>query len=350
MKGTGMSKRRMGLAMITLAGALAVGCGDDDGTTMPGMDAGTCAPAIAPGCTPQELPALPTDPVPTDVTCTAPDGGESGEGPCCYSASQADNPSAPELRLRYLDIVGPAGSDLTKPLLLTVLNNALERGTFAWLMRVEGADGDGPVTLRTGYGLNNGDGTYAFPTGAGTDELGLDDERYVPAVIPGTITGERVTSERHAGSLVVPVLNEAEDAVQLELVLRNIQLVEAELNTDRSCVGWASSRNRFQTAAVLDGFIEVEAARTGEVVSGPVMTTVCAAIAGTLSDPDYCDTIEPACWSTKPDSLCTDEGCTANDDCTENVCSRAGDSDTLPACNAWRLVASFAAQGVEITN
>lgn len=344
-----MSKRRIGLTMVALAGALAVGCGDDDGTP-PGMDAGTCGPAIGPGCTPQELPGLPTDPAPTDVTCAAPDGGVPGEGPCCYTDSQGDNLDAPELRLRYIDIVGPAGSDLTRPLLLGVLNQALERGTFAWLMRIEGADGDGPVTLRTGYGLNNGDGTYAFPTGAGTNPLGLDDERYVPAEIPGTITGERVTSDRHDGSIVVPVLTEAEDAVQLELVLRNIQLIEGEFNTDRSCVGWSSGRSRFQTAAVLDGFIEVEAARTGEVESGPVMTTVCAAIAGSLGDSDYCDTIEQTCWATKPDSLCTAEGCTANDDCMENVCSRAGDSDTLPACNAWRLVASFAAHGVEITN
>lgn len=345
-----MSRGRIGLAMVTLAGALAVGCGDDDGSPG-GMDAGTCAPAIAPGCTPQDLPGLPTDPVPTDVTCSAPDGGVPGEGPCCYSDSQAGNLDAPELRLRYLDIVGPAGSDLTRPLLLGVLNGALERGTFAWLMRVEGADGDGDVTLRTGFGLTNGDGTYRFPTGAGTDPLGLDDERYAPAVIPGTITGERVTSERHTGSIVVPVLTEAEDAVQLELVLRNIRLIEGEFNSDRSCVGWAASRSRFETAAVLDGFIEVEGARTGEVVSGPVMTTVCAAIAGSLGDADYCDTIEQSCWSTKPDSLCTEEGCTANTDCMEDVCDRAGDGDSgLPACNAWRLIASFAAQGVEITD
>lgn len=346
-----MSKGRIGLAMITLAGALAVGCGDDDGGMTGEMDAGTCPPAIAPGCTPQEVPGLPAGPVPTDVTCTAPDGGVPGMGPCCYSDSQADATDAPELRLRYLNIVGPAGSDLTRPLLLGVLNQALERGTFAWLMRIEGADADGDVTLRTGFGLTNGDGTYAFPTGAGSDPLGLDSERYVPAEIPGTITGEVVTSERHGGSIVVPVLNEAEDAVQLELVLRNIRLIEGEFNTERSCVGWALGRSRYEPAAVLDGFIEVEGAREGEVVSGPVMTTVCAAIAGSLGDADYCDTIEQSCWTTKPDSLCTEEGCTANTDCMEDVCDRSGDADSgLPACNAWRLIAAFAAQGVEITN
>ncbi|UJR81786.1 Hypothetical protein I5071_38460 [Sandaracinus amylolyticus] len=342
-----MSKGRIGLAMIALAGALSVGCGDDDGST-----GGTDAGQADAGCTPMTPPTLPTEDPPTDVECTAPDGGTPGMGACCYVDSQSDVQEAPELRLRYLEISAPEGSALTGPVLLGVLNNALEKGTFAWLIRVEGADADGEVTVRTGFGVKAEDGTYAFPTGDGSDPLGVDDvERYGPAEIPGTITGERVVTERHTGSVVVPVLNEAETDVQLELELRNIQVIEGELNSERSCVGWQSSRGRFQTGAILDGFIEVESARQGMVVSGPVMTTVCAAIAGLLTQANYCEENPQSMWITQPDSLCTETGCTANASCEEDVCDRGGDSTTgLPACNAWRLVAQFAAQGVEITN
>ena len=205
-----------------------------------------------------------------------------------------------------------------------------------------------PVTVRTGFGLTNGDGTYAFPTGTGT---GLDLPEYVPVELAGTLTGEVITTERHDGSLTVPVLNEEGTAVQLELVLRNIQVTEGVFNTDRSCVGFAGTRGRYVTGAILDGFIEVEPSRTAEVVSGPVMTTVCAAIAGSIPDATYCETKPQNEWATQPDSLCDASGCTANTSCEEDVCDRGGDSETgLPACNAWRLVAAFAANGVEITN
>lgn len=339
-----MKKAGWSAACAVLVGAVIVGCGGDPAPA----DAGAMIDAPM-GCTPMPEPMLAdAGPVPSMPTCTAPDGGTPGMGPCCFTDSQADAHDAPEGRLRYLNITAPEGSPLTSPLLLGVLNDALERNTFAWLMRVEDAGADGPVTVVTGFGLTHADGTYAFPTGAMTEALDLPE--YVPARIPGTLTGDRIQTERFDGSLTVPVLNTEGTAVQLELTLRNIRVIDAVWNTDRSCVGFATSRGRFATGAVLDGFIEVEGTRTSMVVSGPVMTTVCAAIAGDLTDAAYCEQPQSA-WATQPDSLCDATGCTANTSCEEDVCDRAGDGDSgLPACNAWRLISEFAAQGVEITN
>lgn len=319
-----MSRLSIGLACVGAASLLAIGCGGDPGPTDAGSDSG-----------------------PPNY-CALPDGGVSGEQPCCYSQSQAGSLDAPELRLRYIDILAPEGSPLMSPLLLGVLNDALAMNTFAWLIRVEGADADGPVNVVTGFGLTNDDGTYTFPTGTTADPLDLP--RYAPVMIAGTLTGEVVTTERFDGSLTVPVLNTEGTAVQLELVLRNIRVTRGELSAERSCVGAAGPRGRYTTAAELDGFIEVESARTGMVVSGPVMTTVCAAIAGGLTDPEYCDQPQSA-WETQPDSLCDAAGCTRNTEGMEDLCDTAGDSTTgLPACNAWRLVAEFAAHGVQITD
>lgn len=339
-----MSRFSFGVACVM--SALAVGCGDDGGSA----DSGVAIDAPM-GCVPLgEVSVADAGPPPASTTCTAPDGGTPGMGPCCYSDSQADAMAAPELRLRYIDIVAPQGSPLMSTVLLNVLNTALATNTFAWLIRLEGADDDGPVNVVTGFGLTNADGTYSFPTGAMTTEFDL--ARYAPAMIPGTLTGERVSTERHTGSLTVPVLNTDATALQLELVLRNIRVIEGELNTERSCVGFASTRGAYATGAILDGFIEVEGSRTGTIeLPGGQMTTVCAAIAGAIAEADYCDANEQSEWRTPPDSLCDDAGCTANADCDEDVCDREGEAEGgLPACNAWRLVAGFAAQGVEITD
>ncbi len=339
-------KNRIMWTCVALLGVASVGCGGDPAPTdagTPGMDAGA-------SCTPNGPPALAdAGAVPSMVTCPTPDGGTAGTGPCCYRVSQGSTLANPELRLRYLDIREPAGSPLTSTLLLGVLNDALDRETFNWLFRVEGADADGPVTIVTGFGLSNGDGTYAFPTGAGGG-MTLDQERYRPLMVAGSLTGESVRSERYDGELTVPVLNTDGTAIQLELVLRNLQILDGTFNTERSCVGWSSSRGRFATGVLLDAFIEVETARTGVISSGPVNTTVCAAVAGSVSNPMYCDQPQSA-WATPPDALCDAAGCTANADCEDDVCSRLGDATAgLPACNAWHLVAGFAAQGVSITN
>jgi hypothetical protein len=322
--------------------ALLVACDGNTGSADAGVDAPT-------ECMPFETPMLgDAGAPPAMATCTAPDGGTPGEGACCYRTSQR-GVEDPELRLRYVELLAPVRSPLVSRMVREVLNDALAEETFNWLYRVEfeGPPADGPVTIVTGFGLRRDDGTFDFATGTGG---GLDDPRYVPVRIPGRITGERVVSERYHGLLTVPVLNREGTAVQLELVLRDVQVLEGFFNSDRSCVGWSLGARRFQTAALLEAFIEVAGARSGMIVSGPIMTSVCAAIAGDLSNPAYCDQPQSA-WLIQPDSRCDESGCRANTGCDEDVCDRGGDSDTgLPACNAWRLVAQFAAHGVTIHN
>lgn len=286
---------------------------------------------------------------PATRSCAAPDGGVPGMGECCYSDSQSDSLSSPEMRLRYLDIRAPQGSALTTAFLLFLLNDALEANTFPWLIKIEGAEDDGEVMVTSGFGLANPDGTYAFPTG--TTSHPFDLPRYAPTSIPGTISGDVLRTERPLGSIVVPVLNAAATEVQLELSLRSVRIVEAVLSSERSCIGFATPRG-FATAAVLDAFIETETAKTGVVVlpSGET-TTICSTIAGSISVSDYCDVTPQSGWRIPPDSLCTADGCMENADCDEDVCDRTGASGSgLPPCNAWHLVANFAANGVEITN
>ena len=334
--------RKLGFSFGVMACVLALGCGEP----VTSADAGIDAPME---CVPFETPVLgDAGTIPTAPHCPAPDGGTPGTGPCCYRASQAGSLDAPELRLAYIDIDAPEGS-LTSSLLLGILNDAIERESFNWLFRVEGAEADGPVTLRTGFGFGEYGGPYQFPTGAGTTPFDIED--YLPVEIPGTMTGEIFSTGVYAESLTVPVLNTEGTAVQLQLVLRNIRVIGAEAHTDRSCVGFVSGRG-YASGAVLDGFIEVDTARTGQIVlpTGGE-TTVCSAIAGSLSMPTYCDRPQGE-WDVPPDSLCPETGeCTVNTGCEEDVCDREDDgSSGLPACNAWRLVARFAAQGVEISN
>lgn len=324
-------------------GMLVIGCGG----TAAGPDAGSDAFM---GCVPFVTPTLgDAGPPPAMPPCRAPDGGTPGQGPCCYRESQAAQRDNPELRLAYIDIEAPEGS-LTSTVLLGVLNDALARESFNWLFRIEGAEADGPVMIRTGFGYGPLGGPYEFPTGAMSGPFDLPE--YVPVAIPGNLSGEIITSEVYDGALVVPVLNTAGTEVQLELTLRNIRVIAAEASTDRSCFGFLQGRG-YATGAILDGYVEVAGARTGMVVSGPIMTTVCTAIASpNISDATYCEDNPQSMWRVQPDSLCPPTGpCMANTGCDEDVCDRGADSTSgLPACNAWRLVARFAAQGVQITN
>jgi hypothetical protein len=325
---------------------LAIGCG----TTAAPVDGGP----LPPMCRESPDVMIGDAGTPPAFTCTAPDGGIPGTGACCYRQSQM-GVADPELRLRWLNVDAPVGSPLMTPLINGVLNSALGAETFNWLFRVEGADTPGPVTIVTGFGIRNMDGTFSFPLGDGVGMFG--DPRFLPAMIPGNITGEVVTSERYDGSIVVPVLNTEGTAIQLALELRGVRVIGGEFGSDRSCVGYGGGRGAslFTTPGILEAFIEVEPSRTAMVVNGPVMTTVCAAIATPATaalGTTYCD-MPQADWANQPDSLCGAAGCEQNagGGCDETVCDRGGDSTTgLPACNAWLLVSHFAAQGISITN
>jgi hypothetical protein len=325
--------------MVLCALALSAGCDDNTATEDGGTDADT-APIDA-GC--PMIPALPEGTRPATVTCPTDVGTPAPEeqmGACCYRNSNAAQLDAPEMRLTYLDIVAPIGSPLSSMTVRRVLNEAMQQEEFNWLFRVEGAGADGDVDIITGFGRRQTDGTYAFSTGAAEG----DPDAWCPVDLAASLSGETVTSAPLDGAITVPIFDEAGTMVQVELTLRNVAIDTSTWAEERSCVGWKTNRPfTYQPEAILSGFIEVEPARTGIIMTPGVETSVCAALAGALSL-TYCDDNPQSDWMIKPDSLCDATGCRSNEPCMSDVC------DPATECNAWRLVAHFAAAGVDITN
>lgn len=255
--------------------------------------------------------------------------------PCCYRHSQADQQDTPEMRLRFIQIDEPAMSPIASTAVETVLNTGLQEETFNWLFRTTGAGMDGPITISTGYGVRNTDGTYT-----------LGSAEYPPLMLPGMLTGETVTTETVLGPLDIPVFDETGTVLQLVLTLRSVRVIEANMTEMRSCIGTRRG-NSFTTDASLEGFITVADAMEGSINVPPIMSTLCSVIAGELSTPMG---MMPLCerprseWDAPPDSLCSDTGCMANPAGSTSVC------DPQTTCNAWRLLANFAAVGIDITD
>lgn len=306
------------LAVSSLALALA-GCPSETGT-----DAGTGGTDTG----------GPVEDAPATVTCprSAPDP-DNQTPPCCYRHSQADQLDTPEMRLRFLQIDEPAASPLASTTVESVLNTGLQDETFNWLFRTTGADADGPIEITTGYGVRNGDGTYT-----------LGSAEYPPVTLPGTITGETVATETVLGPLDIPVFDETGLELQFVLRLRSIRVVEADLSESRSCIGRRRG-NAFTTAASLEGYVTVADAREGAISVPPIDSTLCSVVAGELSTPSgqvpMCDRPQSE-WVAKPDSLCEVAGCRTNAAGATDVC------DPNTTCNAWRLLAQFAAVGIDI--
>lgn len=317
--------RTLLFTMMAALGGLTLGCdgGGDGGVADAGPDGGP--PRLCPS---SDVPAP-----------------EELMGSCCWRHSNAEQLATPEFRLAYLAITAPEGSLLTNTTLTGVLNRAMQQETFNWLVRGEAGEGDGPVALTTGFGRRQEDGTYAFSGGS----AGGDPDTWCPVTIDGTLTGESLTTGALEGSVTVPIFDEAGENVQLELTLREVEITEAVLSEDRSCVGAKTPRPlTYEPAGTLQGFIEVEAARGGMISVPPIETTVCTAIAGdSLTDAEYCETTAQSDWEVKPDSRCDDTGCTQNTPGMTDVCDP---NDATAGCNAWRIIADFAASGVDITN
>jgi hypothetical protein len=255
--------------------------------------------------------------------------------PCCYRYSQADQQATPEMRLRFIEIDEPAMSPLASTAVESVLNNGLQEETFNWLFRTTGAAADGPIEISTGYGVRNADGTYT-----------LGSAEYPPITLPGTLADETVTTDTVLGPLAIPIFDETGTILQIVLTLRSVRVVEANLTDMRNCIGTRRG-NSFTTDASLEGFVTVADAREGMINVPPIMSTLCSVIAGELATPagmmPMCDRPQST-WTAKPDSLCDDMGCEANPAGSTSVC----DPDTT--CNAWRLLANFAAVGIDITD
>jgi len=259
--------------------------------------------------------------------------------PCCYRTSQADHPSMAELRLRFLNITAPAHSGLVSTPTQSLLNASLTNETFNWLIRANSGAGDGPITIQTGFGTrNDAANTYAFTTMA----------HYAPITLNGTITGQTVTTQPDTGTLVVPVFDPTGMTLEVELALHNVQVVTSTFSENRSCIGALAARG-FTTAATLSGFLTVSDTRGSMINVSPINAQLCTLVASTgFTEPasgHYCDAPQ-AMWAVKPDSLCPATGQCMHDPGDGSVCSHDGTGAT--ACNAWQLVADFAAVGVDI--
>ena len=364
-----------GMIVCACAALFGLGCdgGDDPMDAGPGDSGPVCRmiPELREGTRP--APADVTCPTAVDQACTtddecphlytcdtaagqcAPVFPDDPMGTCCWRDSNADNLDAPEYRLTFIDIVGPAGAPLASTTVRRVLNEALQEETFNWLIRVENASADGTVNIVTGFGRHQADGTYEFSQGsASTNPVSgvADSDAWCPVEIPATLAGDVVNSDPIAGSITVPIFDDAGVDVQIELTLRNIAIEQSTWGEDRSCIGWKAAQPfTYFPQAVLSGYVEVEPSRAQVIMTPGVETNVCAALAGSLSL-TYCDDNPQSAWMIKPDSFCDASGCTANPECvTPTVCNPDGsDAGGLPGCNAWRFVAHFAAAGVDITN
>jgi len=289
----------------------------------------------------------------TPVCPSAAPAPDNQMGACCSRLSNATRLAAPELRLAALRLTAPMGSTLTSTLLRGVLNTSFDGERFNWLIQATGAPttGNGPVTIRTGYGARAADGTFAFTMGIAPAGGGSVD-RWDPITVTGTMTGESFSSPAYvgAGPLTIPVFDEVDPTLLVvELPVFGLELLSAPLTEGRSCVG-SRGTSTYNTMAggTLRAFIRVEDALTRRVVVPPsIDATLCAIIAGPLDDPAYCEMPRSA-WDAKPNSLCVATGCQANTTGMTNICdpmiSGAG------GCNAWELLGEFAAQGVDITN
>lgn len=304
---------------LSVAGLAFAGCGDDDN---PGVDSGP-PPMDGGGTDTGEV---------VDPPCEMPD---VQSGACCYRESNADQLDAPELRIAFLGLETPP--ILASNVIANILNEAVREERFNWLIRLEGADADGPVTITTGYGRKSETGTFAFAMGD-ADPPG-DASRWDPQSIEGTLTGETVTTEPLAEVFTVPVQDD-DGSVILELPLRGFRLVSATLSEDRSCIGRGVTAVRYDaTQGRVETYITVEDAKAGEVNAGGITASLCNILRNALAAGlDDCDDTPRSEWATPPNSTCDEAGA-----CTMGGC-------TAETCNAWQVVGGFAAHGVDITN
>jgi hypothetical protein len=318
---------RLHIAWTFVALVLTVACGEqDDGL-----------PETPP---PQPRPDAGSGPVDCTPPTSAPDP-DGMMGPCCYRVSNADRLDAPELRLSGIGVTSPIS--LANAVVDSLLSTGFDGETFNWLVQgtVTGTD----VTLRTGYGMRNGDASFSFTSGAApvTPE-NPDPNRWDPVDLTGTLTGEVLSTPPYGETLTIPAFDSADPTVLLlELPFKSLTIEMATLSESRSCVG-ARVRNRYETSSGrLTGFLTVEESDASAlVIEGILDTTLCMFIAGMSGDPGTCADVPQTGWDTKPDSLCDASGCALNPMGTTDVC------DPASTCNAWQIVAGFAAQGVEI--
>jgi len=219
-----------------------------------------------------------------------------------------------------------------------LLQQAFDQERFNWLVELDGADADGPVTITTGYGKRNTDGTFSFSMNDAPGPGPTD--RWDPITITGALTGEAVMGSYDA-VVILPILNM--ETVVLELPLYEVEIEQATMSEMRSCVGTRGPRNFDTSAASLHTYIRVEDAAAARLMVGTTINTyLCNFIAGISDTSMTCTSFPRAMWGALPDATCSATGCMTGG------CEPASD-DPAMQCNAWEVSGGFSAAGVEIT-
>lgn len=315
---------RLSPLLVALVAMLAIGCGDDS----PAMD--SSVPDATPGDSATDTP---TDtPV---VMANCPEVAPAFEelmGGCCWRASNADRPEAPEFRIAALKIDEPAS--LANTIVRQALNSALDEERFNWLISVEGAAADGTIQVTTGFGQRNTDNTFSYIMG-GAPAPG-DVDRWNPVTADATLAGESFNAEAFTNAFTVPILEDDGVAVVIELPLQAFQLVNLTMSEDRSCSGVRRPASYTTDDAEINTYVTIADAMEGQVELPPISTSLCNFIAGMTSETGPCTDLPQGDWPVPPNALCDAGAC--SDTC-----------DAATTCNAWRIRGGFAAHGIEIT-
>lgn len=262
-------------------------------------------------------------------------------GECCYRRTNADRPTAPELRVSGITVTAPAS--LAGSVVGGLLASALDGERLNWLMALN--IGGANATIRTGHGQWAADSTFEFVMGAAPPTMGGSADRWNPVDLMGSLAGETITAPPGTAEFTIPVFLEETGGLVLsiELPFRNFELLNMDLTSSRSCVG-ARLRNRYDTTAgSLSAYITVAASSRSPLrVGTSINTTLCMFAAGMPGELGNCTDHPQTAWPVQPDSICDGSGCRPSD--------LGVNCDPGTTCNAWQVVAGFSAQGVEITN
>ncbi|MBL8602696.1 MAG: hypothetical protein JNK72_12310 [Myxococcales bacterium] len=272
--------------------------------------------SVAAGCS-DDSTSTPTD-AGTVVTDTG-GGGDAGGGAdagasmcyredgtaalCPMSARQASMTSL-GYRLQYINITAP--SALANQVLLNIVNQTFQAGTFLWGLSIDtqantfrtGALNLGSVTRGTvGRGLL--DGTFRFFSNNAPNMMG---NRYDPIAGSVTVMGDRAATAMSTTVVNIPIFSDdTATNVLTVLPLSNLRLSQIQLTSDRRCIGvgrlvsgrfdecrspWSTTDTAMMPYAQIDADITVADARNVEIA--PLNTTLFRYITGltdNMADP-----------------------------------------------------------------
>ncbi len=228
------------------------------------------------------------------------DGDSDADGWPCTQGSA----TAPQIRLTALQISAPAS--LSNPLLQAIINDSLDGFRFIWLVEADLEAG----TMTTGSGRAD-----AVPptTDAQFCSVRWNTGDYAPARDnPITVTGSTISTTAPIDVVSIPIYSEeSPDTPLLVLPLSQLELLNVELDADRTFVGtpmapegstrYAAS---WDTAGSIRGWISVEDARGVEIED--LTQTLCGLLSGDHPDPTDMSqdcTSPQADWTNQPTEI-----------------------------------------------